>query len=60
MITISDVNIKIGCKNFTTKEWDTFDSDTISNMDSDATEFWKNHKKMIISLAKKHQKDIAK
>lgn len=51
-ITISDSHIQIGCKNYTFEEWENFDDETISKMDTEALEWWKMYKPIIFSIIK--------
>jgi len=55
-VFIFDKHINIGCKMFTTDEWEQFDDTTISRMaPGDSLGFWNKHKQTIITLAKEHQ-----
>jgi uncharacterized protein YjbI with pentapeptide repeats len=55
-VYIFDAHIKIGCQMHSTTDWDSFTDDQISNMASNAMEFWKENKEMIMTAAKTHQK----
>ena len=41
--------IKIGCKKYSAEEWDNFTDDEISQMDSDALEWWKKWKSFVLT-----------
>jgi hypothetical protein len=49
-IIVFDSHMKIGCEFHLIKNWVHYDDDRISNMDSYALEWWKEHKQMIISF----------
>jgi uncharacterized protein YjbI with pentapeptide repeats len=55
-VYIFDAHIKIGCQMHSTTDWDSFTDDQISTMASNAMEFWKENKEMIMTVAKAHQK----
>ena len=55
-VFIFDAHIKIGCKLYSTNEWEAFSDDEISLMDKKALKFWKENKSMIIGLARQLQK----
>jgi uncharacterized protein YjbI with pentapeptide repeats len=55
-VLIFDAHIKIGCQLHSTAEWEAFTDDEISKMASNALEFWKENKDLIIVLAKQVQK----
>jgi hypothetical protein len=55
-VYIFDAHIKIGCQMHSTTDWDSFTDDQISNMASNAMEFWQENKEMIVTAAKTHQK----
>jgi hypothetical protein len=57
-VYIFDAHIKIGCQMHSTAEWELFDDDRISDMASNALEFWKENKAIILAMAKSHQKSI--
>lgn len=40
--------IKIGCKKYTLKEWQSFTDEEINAMDSRALEFWKKYKQLVL------------
>jgi hypothetical protein len=53
-VIINNDEIRIGCKNYATAEWENFTDEEIEKMDgAEATEFWRKHKDIIISLANK-------
>ena len=54
-VLIFDNHIKIGCKFYTTNEWENFSDFKIKQMAPKALNFWKKHKDLIITLANKHQ-----
>ena len=45
-------SIQIGCQHHSVDEWRAFDDRVIAKMDSDALDFWKAHKDMVLDLAK--------
>jgi len=55
-VFIFDAHIKIGCKLYSTEDWINFSDNEIAAMDSEAAEFWKANKDIIIAIAKHHQK----
>ena len=55
-VLILDNHIKIGCKFYTTTEWDSFSDEAVNKMHINALEFWKKNKTLIITLAKEHKK----
>jgi uncharacterized protein YjbI with pentapeptide repeats len=55
-VLIFDAHIKIGCQLHSTDEWDAFTDEEISEMSSNALEFWRENKTLIIGLARQLQK----
>ena len=51
---ISDGFMRLGCKRFTHAEWVEFNDEQISDMDSDALEFWKKFKTPLLEMCKAH------
>ena len=47
--------IRIGCKCFTSSEWDGFSDEIIDNMANGALEYWKENKEIIMLISKKLQ-----
>ena len=47
--------IRIGCKCFTSSEWDGFSDEIIDNMANGALEYWKENKEIIMTIAKQLQ-----
>ncbi|MFW2152835.1 pentapeptide repeat-containing protein [Acinetobacter gyllenbergii] len=43
-------DMQIGCQNHKVEEWKSFDDVRISSMDSNALDFWKQHKSMLLSM----------
>ena len=43
-------DMRIGCQNHKVEEWKSFDDQRISRMDSNALDFWKQHKLMLLSM----------
>jgi len=56
-VYITKNHIRIGCQAHDLERWESFNDDDIVNMHSDAQEFWKENKNIIISLCKKLSKD---
>ena len=54
-IYIFDAHIKIGCQLHRTHEWEEFSDEQISEMASNALEFWRENKEVILTLARHHQ-----
>ena len=52
-VYITKKHIRIGCQAHDLEKWESFNDDDILNMHSDAQEFWKENKDMIISLCKR-------
>ena len=44
-------SIQIGCQHHSVDEWRAFDDRVIAKMDSDALDFWKAHKEVVLGLA---------
>ena len=42
--------MRIGCQNHKVEEWKSFDDERISRMDSNALDFWNQHKSMLLSM----------
>jgi hypothetical protein len=55
-VMILEKQIKIGCEVHNAEEWEQFDDETISKMDSGALEWWKTYKPVILGLWKEHVK----
>ena len=53
-ILIAGNKMLIGCKLHNIEEWDTFKRDRISMMDKEAWDWWKEHKPLIMPIAKHH------
>ena len=51
-ITIVDAHMQIGCQMHALHAWDAFTDEEISEMDSDALEFWTAHKSFLIGMAR--------
>jgi hypothetical protein len=43
-------DMRIGCQNHKVEEWKSFDDERISLMDSNALDFWNQHKLMLLSM----------
>jgi uncharacterized protein YjbI with pentapeptide repeats len=56
-ICISESYLQIGCQRHKHKEWAWFDDETIENMNSRASEFWKQNKSWLLSACKAHRKE---
>jgi uncharacterized protein YjbI with pentapeptide repeats len=54
-ILFLDTHIKIGCKFYSTNEWDNFTDEEINKLNSEALDFWQAYKDLIITIANKHQ-----
>ena len=54
--TILDTHMVIGCKNYTFSEWKNFDDETISKMDSGASEWWTQWKPILFEILKVENK----
>lgn len=50
---ITTNHIRIGCQSHTLSEWENFTNKDISGMHSNALEYWKKNKEIIISLCKR-------
>ena len=50
-VTILYGYMRIGCQHHHVDDWDKFTNDEISNMDSEALEFWQANKQMLITIA---------
>jgi uncharacterized protein YjbI with pentapeptide repeats len=57
-VLVMDTHIKIGCKIFSHTEWEQFTDDEIDKMDTDALEWWKEWKSVILGMSSLHQKSI--
>jgi hypothetical protein len=57
-ITISNNWLQIGCHRHTTQAWKDFTDSEISEMDSEALDFWNIHKDIILGLCDHHQSKI--
>lgn len=53
-VLITVEQIRIGCELYEAAEWEKFEDSRIALMDSDALEFWKKYKDMILGLHKIH------
>ena len=51
---ISDGFMRLGCKRFTHAEWSAFSDDEISDMDSNALEFWRQWKAPLMAMCAAH------
>ena len=61
-VIIFDFHMRIGCKFYSLHEWDGFSDDTIDSMDSmdgNATEFWRDNKSCILSVATSNGRTIS-
>jgi len=56
-VYITKNHIRIGCQAHDLEEWESFTDGDILNMHSDAQEFWKGNKDMIINLCKRLSED---
>jgi len=56
-VWITDKRIKIGCQIHSTSFWEKASDNVISQMSSDALDFWNKWKLPILTLAKEHQKE---
>ena len=54
--TISDKHIAIGCKNYTFPEWENFTEEEISEMDTNAWEWWTQWKPILFEILKVENK----
>ena len=54
-VLVLDEHVKIGCKLYTTEEWENFTDSKINAMDSAALGFWKKYKQLVLAAAKVHQ-----
>ncbi|MEG2433273.1 MAG: pentapeptide repeat-containing protein, partial [Acinetobacter sp.] len=43
-------DMRIGCQKHKVEEWKSFDDGRISGMDSNALDFWNQHKSMLLSM----------
>ena len=50
-VTILYGYMRIGCQHHHVDDWDKFTNDEISNMDSEALEFWQANKQKLITIA---------
>lgn len=48
-VYITKEHVRIGCKHYTHNEWANFADDEISEMDSEALEWWKTHKNIVMA-----------
>ena len=48
-VIVQKEHTRIGCKYFTNVEWQNFNDDEISKMDTNALEFWNSFKQIIFS-----------
>jgi len=55
-VMIFGTHIKIGCETHSIADWEKFKTSRISLMDSNAANWWKIHKALIIPMAEHHQK----
>ena len=53
IVTMYKERIQIGCQSHTITEWESFDDNTISNMDTKALEWWRENKDIVLTLAKR-------
>jgi len=51
-IVCNNDSLQIGCKTHTITEWEAFPDDVIQRMDRSALSFWKEHKDVVLALAK--------
>ena len=51
-ITISDYHIQIGCELHTIEQWEKFTDEEILDMDSNSLNWWKDHRAIILKIAK--------
>ncbi len=52
-VYITKNHIRIGCQAHDLGKWESFTDEEIDNMDSNALDFWKENKEMIITLCKR-------
>ena len=57
---ISDGFMRLGCKRFTHAEWVAFTDDEISDMDSNAIEFWRKWKAPLLVMCAAHAEGCSK
>jgi len=57
-VVISKDYIKIGCESHTIADWKKFTDSKIKSMDSNALEFWKEWKMLVIMIANKFMKEV--
>ena len=56
IVTIYKEIIQIGCQNHSISEWENFDDNYIKRMDTDALEWWRENKDIVLTLAKRGDK----
>ena len=54
-ILITEKFMQIGCQRHTHEEWAEFSSDQISEMHSDASEFWQQNRDWLLALCSAHR-----
>lgn len=55
IVTYTKDIICIGCKTHTLEEWEAFTDEQINEMDSDALEWWKLNKHIVLELARREK-----
>ena len=56
-VCISESYLEIGCQRHTHDEWKSFSDETIEEMESRASEFWKQNKSWLLAACKSHRKE---
>ena len=56
-ICISESYLEIGCQRHTHDKWENFDDETIQEMESRASEFWKQNKSWLLAACEAHREE---
>ena len=59
-VTITTINLTIGCQHHTHTEWEQFSDELISRMDGRALAFWKQWKTPLMAMCKEFSAEVAK